>query len=118
MSDASTPQPPPTGDGVPVLPKLLEHIRGIYGCSTRTICADLEARAKIGEAKYGTTLRAHNGRDAVVDAYQEALDLCMYLAQACLEGRDCHLEGRDCHDLLRDALRLALDMVEYREFGG
>lgn len=25
---------------------------------------------------------AHNGRDALVDAYQEALDLTMYLRQA------------------------------------
>jgi hypothetical protein len=30
-------------------------------------------------------LRAHNGRDALVDAYQEALDLCVYLRQVIQE---------------------------------
>ena len=44
--------------------------------------ADIEARAKKGLATYGERLKPHNGRDALVDAYQEALDLCMYLRQA------------------------------------
>jgi len=35
--------------------------------------------------KYGTYLQTHNGRDALWDAYQEAMDLCMYLRQAILE---------------------------------
>lgn len=43
--------------------------------------ADLEARAEHGKAEYGERLKAHNGRDALVDAYQEALDLCQYLRQ-------------------------------------
>jgi hypothetical protein len=43
---------------------------------------DIEARARVGEQKYGERLRAHNGRRSLVDAYQEALDLCMYLRQA------------------------------------
>jgi len=32
--------------------------------------------------KYHTYLLTHNGRDALIDAYQEALDLAMYLRQA------------------------------------
>jgi hypothetical protein len=31
--------------------------------------------------KYGKTLQTFNGRDALTDAYQESLDLCMYLRQ-------------------------------------
>lgn len=46
---------------------------------------DLRMRAEAGKLKYGTLLRANNGRDALMDAYQEALDLCMYLRQAMLE---------------------------------
>jgi len=46
---------------------------------------DLKERAAIGEEKYGTLLESHNGRDALIDAYQEALDLVMYLRQALLE---------------------------------
>lgn len=44
--------------------------------------ADVEARAVMGKRKYGTRLRPYNGRSALWDAYQEALDLCMYLRQA------------------------------------
>jgi hypothetical protein len=32
--------------------------------------------------RYGTLLQAGNGRDALVDAYQECLDLACYLRQA------------------------------------
>lgn len=46
------------------------------------VIEDMRARDQVGRAKYGTPLRAHNGRDALVDAYQEALDLCVYLRQA------------------------------------
>ena len=35
--------------------------------------------------RYGTALQPHNGRDALLDAYEEALDLAMYLKQAIVE---------------------------------
>ena len=43
---------------------------------------DLVARAEFGREKYGTYLMTNNGRNALMDAYQEALDLVMYLRQA------------------------------------
>ena len=46
---------------------------------------DLDARTAVGKATYGEPLKAHNGRDALVDAYQEALDLCQYLRQMLYE---------------------------------
>ena len=46
---------------------------------------DLEDRAIVGNEKYGTYLMTHNGRNSLMDAYQEALDLCMYLRQAIYE---------------------------------
>ena len=46
---------------------------------------DLITRAEFGRSKYGTYLQANNGRDTLMDAYQESLDLCMYLRQAILE---------------------------------
>lgn len=46
---------------------------------------DLAKRAQMGKDKYGTYLMTNNGRDALIDAYQEALDLVMYLRQAILE---------------------------------
>lgn len=45
------------------------------------VLADLRARAEAGKIKYGTYLMTRNGRDALMDAYQEALDLVMYLRQ-------------------------------------
>jgi hypothetical protein len=46
---------------------------------------DMEERDKFGISKYNTSLKPHNGRDALLDAYQEALDLCVYLRQALYE---------------------------------
>lgn len=46
---------------------------------------DLQKREDKGVVTYGEKLRAFNGRDALIDAYEEALDLCMYLRQAIAE---------------------------------
>ena len=60
-------QPRPSGSGREIAPLVQDDIR---------------ERVATGSAKYGGPLRAHNGRDALVDAYQEALDLALYLRQA------------------------------------
>lgn len=49
------------------------------------VIADIVGRREFGLKKYGTALQPHNGRDALTDAYQEALDLCKYLRQAIYE---------------------------------
>ncbi len=46
------------------------------------VIEDMRHRDLAGRAKYKTPLQAFNGRDALVDAYHEALDLCVYLRQA------------------------------------
>ena len=46
---------------------------------------DLDDRAETGNKKYGTYLMTYNGRNALMDAYQEALDLVMYLRQVLYE---------------------------------
>jgi hypothetical protein len=51
------------------------------------VIADVRARQDLGQRRYGVDLQAGNGRDALVDAYQEAIDLAMYLRQA-IEERD------------------------------
>lgn len=51
------------------------------------VIADLHGRAAAGLATYGRPLTAHNGRDALWDAYCEALDLCQYLRQAIEERK-------------------------------
>jgi hypothetical protein len=52
------------------------------------VIADIEARRELGIQRYGTALQPHNGRDALRDAYEESLDLAMYLKQAMVERAD------------------------------
>mgnify|MGYP000969646827 CR=1 FL=1 len=75
----NAPQPPPTSDdaGPEVWPALLADVQ--MSDALRALC---EERDAMGRAKYGTALRVHNGRDPLVDALQEALDLAVYLHQA------------------------------------
>ena len=49
------------------------------------VMIDLTERMEIGIKTYGEALRANNGRDALQDAYEEALDLACYLKQAMIE---------------------------------
>lgn len=51
------------------------------------VIADMTARDDLGAKRYGTRLQANNGRDALQDAYEEALDLCVYLRQVIEERR-------------------------------
>jgi len=39
----------------------------------------------MGKERYGTRLQPFNGRDPFIDAYQEVLDLAVYLRQAIYE---------------------------------
>lgn len=79
-SSLNTPQPPPTeGEGPEVWPLIYDSTRLVLPDWLR---ADMRERHELGRAKYGTGLRVWNGRDCAVDAYQEALDLAVYLTQA------------------------------------
>ena len=49
------------------------------------VMIDLTERMEIGIKTYGEALRANNGRDALQDAYEEALDLACYLKQVMIE---------------------------------
>lgn len=49
------------------------------------VLADIKERDSVGEKKYGTRLQPFNGRISLKDAYQEALDLVVYLRQAIYE---------------------------------
>ncbi len=63
-------QPEPIGEGIVVHDKVLELI---------------EERVGQQEERYGTKLRINNGRDAIYDALQEAIDCVFYLTQALME---------------------------------
>jgi len=57
------------------------------GVDRRLVADDMDARARVGEAKYGERLAAHNGRNATLDLYQEILDAVMYMRQVIAEGK-------------------------------
>jgi hypothetical protein len=71
MTRAAAEQPLPTHSAGPDITSLVRD--------------DLELRAQKGEAVYGQRLRPHIGRNALLDAYQEALDLSVYLKQRMIE---------------------------------
>lgn len=48
----------------------------------RPVLSDMYTRREQGLARYGTPLQYDNGRDHWTDAYQEALDLVVYLHAA------------------------------------
>lgn len=73
MSEESTvEQPTPHGKGPDIAP---------------LVCADIMARSAVGEKKYGEPLKAFNGRDPLVDLYQELLDGAQYIRQAIEERK-------------------------------
>ena len=49
------------------------------------VISDMKSRDEFGRSHYGVPLQPHNVRDALKDAYAEALDLCVYLRQAIFE---------------------------------
>lgn len=66
-----TDQPPPVPNDLPAVWDLVRQ--------------DMAERDEVGRDRYGTPLQPWNGRDALTDAYSEALDLCVYLRQALYE---------------------------------
>lgn len=69
--DLLTEQPMPIPTGAPSVQEM--------------VLADIHTRMQVGVERYGTLLQPGNGRDALRDAYEEAIDLSMYLRQAIAE---------------------------------
>lgn len=63
----------------------------------------MHERDRIGRERYGVPLTAHNGRDALQDAYEEALDQSVYLKQAMVE-RDAMLTKIKELEAIKDAV--------------
>lgn len=86
------PQPAPTGDGPSVVDWLIADL-SMTPTEPRAdlLIALLRARREQGLARYGTEVRAHNGRWATADALQEAVDMLVYVAQRQIERGGPHL---------------------------
>jgi len=93
-ADAIAVQPRPSGRGESVFAALRD---------------DLDERETRGVATYGESLRTENGRRMIVDAYQEVLDLAVYLKGEIMERTK--LEAQ------RDAAERDLAIAETAETG-
>jgi hypothetical protein len=87
----SRPEPPPQPNDQPAVWDL--------------VLADMRERDAEGRRKYGVPLQPDNGRRALVDAYQEGLDLVVYLRQEIEERtRTVTSERHACALEIADAL--------------
>jgi hypothetical protein len=109
-------QPPPVHNDHPAVWDLvMEDVLTIpcNGDKDATI-TDMRERDQVGLERYGTRLQPFNGRDSVIDAYQEALDLCVYLRTALYEmeddlGKNIH-QYASLQEVYKQAVRGAVEL--------
>lgn len=80
--DSTQPKPLPGGESV-----------------TDAVVQDLLIRREYGAKKYGQELRSFDGRDHLLDAYQEGLDMVMYLKQQLMERHGSPNRKDQCYVL-------------------
>lgn len=79
------------------------------------VITDCCARMDAAEAKYGSPLMAHNGRDADVDQYQELCDGINYAIQGLIEEKVAdEVIGRieEINDLFQVAIRVRKRLIK------
>jgi len=83
----ATPEPLPTPGVKVVYRELVSNLeKSLHKDPVLDIVREyIMARVRFGQEKYGCYLETNNGRDAINDALQESIDLCMYLYQKILE---------------------------------
>ena len=74
------------------------------------VIGDMKDRNTLGIERYKTPLQPFNGRNALIDAYQESLDLAVYLRQRILEDE---LSKDDFGDIKSYLIHL-IDYLESR----
>jgi hypothetical protein len=122
------PQPVPTPNARrPTWEAVIERVRNmrsrIEGEAPvhEAVLIDMGERDEFGRRKYGTPLQPFNGRDSLVDLYQELLDCCVYSANHQVECAPSGFAGflvvSGLHDdLIRMTLRVKRLILE-REQG-
>ncbi len=69
------------------------------------VIGDMKDRNALGIERYNTPLQPFNGRNALVDAYQESLDLAVYLRQRILEDELSRGESDDIKSYLMKLIK-------------
>lgn len=117
-------QPPPTHrpDLIPVWANVITDFKDRYDDAIQGIDDDRKATAwnvvndmierdRVGRERYGTPLTVNNGRDQLVDSYQELLDASVYLRAAWLEGN----QVRDAYHRTLDTIMEIRALIDARE---
>lgn len=76
------------------------------------VVEDIRGRQALGLRRYGQPLQAHNGRNALRDAYEEALDLACYLRQLLEEHASARVALELAIARTNETLRLIEDVTE------
>lgn len=118
MTEYTKPQPPPEASDSPPMWPLVAADFARYAdapgiseesrIACRAMVEDAMHRDAFGREKHGTPLTRDNGRDAAVDAYQEALDGCVYWRQEYERTKD-----QEVVSLYGDATTLAVRARRY-----
>jgi len=105
-------QPAPVPNDKPavwelVMADVTDSIRGLDTSDGRhrlatQVLTDMAERHAVGTKRYGTPLQAFNGRNVLQDAYEEALDLCVYLRQALAEGKPVARQYTKAREMVLD----------------
>lgn len=108
------PQPAPIAraDRTPSWELVMVDARRIGAPITERILDDMAERHATGTKKYGVPLTAGDGRNHLIDAYQEALDLMVYLRQE-LDERGVSLENDEVTVTQSDAVVLRLYVATF-----
>ena len=67
---------------------ITDRLGADLGDNFDAVIQDLRLRAEVGESKYGVRLYSYNGRDALIDLYEELLDALVYAVQYDMEAGD------------------------------
>lgn len=77
-------EPEPIPNDTEPIAQLMIYDLEQLGSQYLDLIPEIQARYELGLSNYGVPLQVNNGRDAIVDAFQEAIDLALYLKQ-CVE---------------------------------
>jgi hypothetical protein len=89
-------EPAPVRNDLPCIQDLVAE--ELYAAGFARIAKDILFRKDEGVKKYGTVLQPRNGRNPIMDTYQEVLDGMVYMRQAIWE------ESRSSHPVNLDKL--------------
>ena len=108
QASLNEPQPMPIGGSGPdIWGLVIADVRPRYGKLWSSIVLDMADRNDMGRSKYGQTLRAGDGRDHLIDEYQESLDCVVYIMQQIEEVGPAVAQRQQLPDIYEIALKLA-----------